>query len=183
MNMVRRTIGIGVVAALAVLMVVGMATGQPGGGAGGPGGGGGFGGGMGDPAEMQQMMDQMNMERLGATEAQWKTVGPKFNAVQTLTRSIGGGGMGMMGGRRGGMGMGGMPGAEPTAMDKARESLTTVLDNASATPEQIQGAVKAFRDARDKAKKDLVTAQADLKKAIGTDAKMEARLIGMGMLD
>jgi hypothetical protein len=194
MNMVRKAMGIGVVATLAALMVVSMATAQPGGGggAGGPGGGGGFGGGMGgggfDPAQMQQMMDQRNMETLGATEAQWKTIGPKFNAVQTINRSLsagggmgGRGGMGRMGGM-GGMG-GGMPGAQQTEMDKARESLNTTLDNASATPQQIQAAVKAFRDARDKAKKDLVTAQADLKKAIGDNAKMEARLVGMGMLD
>jgi Spy/CpxP family protein refolding chaperone len=172
--------GIGVVAALAVLMVVSLATGQP-----GAGGGGGFGGGNFDPEQMRQMMDQRYQENLGATAEEWKVVGPKFNAVQTLNRSINGGGMGIgMGMGRGGTGgRGGMMNlfGEPTALDKARDSLYTVLDNTSATPEQIQAALKTFRDARDKAKKDMATAQADLKKVV--TPKQEARLVGMGLLD
>jgi len=176
------------VVALAVLMVAGLAMAQPGGGPGGPGGGmgSGMGGGF-DPAQMQQMMDQRNMEQLGATEAQWKTIGPKFNAVQTTVRSISGGGgmggmrgMGGMGGGRGGMGA---MGGTQTDLDKARESLNTTLDDTAATPDKIQAAVKAFRDAKEKAKKDLAAKQAELKTAVGTNAKMEARLIAMGMLD
>jgi hypothetical protein len=193
MNMSKRTMS--AVVALAVLMVAGLAMAQPGGGPGGPGGGGpgggmgGMGGGMGgfDPAEMQKMMDQRNMEQLGATDAQWKTVGPKFTAVQTAVRSINGGGgmggmrgMGGMGGGRGGMG--GMGGTQ-TDLDKARETLNTTLDDTAATPDKITAAVKAFRDAKEKAKKDLTSKQAELKTAIGNNAKMEARLIAMGMLD
>ncbi len=182
-----KKMGIGVVAALAVLLVAGLAMAQPGGGPGGPGGGGGgmMGGGGFDPAQMQQMMDQRNMETLGVTEAQWKTIGPKFTAVQTATRSLNSGGMGMgrgMGGMGGGRGMG-MMGGQPTELDKARETLNTTLDDAAATPDKIQAAVKAFRTAKEAAKKDLTAKQAELKTAIGNNAKMEGRLIAMGMLD
>lgn len=193
--MARRTIGVGVVGALAALVIVSLATGQPGGGGGAAGGGGGgggggagFGGGNFDPAQFQQMMDDNNRQSMGATAEEWKVLGPKFNNVQTLTRSInGGGGMGMFGmrrggaGGRGGRGGMGMMGGEPTALDKARDTLYTALDNTSATPEQLQQALKTFRDAKDKAKKELATAQADLKKTL--TVKQEVTLVAMGLLD
>ncbi len=189
--MTRKVLGMGVVAALAALMVTGVAFGQPGGGAGGPGGGmgpggGGFGGDF-DPAEFQKRMDDMNRESLGATAEEWKVLGPKFNKVQTLSRSVNPspmfgmrrGGMGGQGGqRRGGMGM---FGGEPTALDKAREALNTALENTSATPEQLQAALKTFREAREKAKKELADAQADLKKAL--TVKQEVALVASGLLD
>jgi hypothetical protein len=183
-----RRMGIGMVAAMAVLLAAGLAMAQPGGGGGGMGGGpgGGMGGGMGgfDPAEMQRMMDERNQEQLGATPEQWKAIGPKFNAVQTASRSLSSGGMGMGRGMGmgGGRGMGGM-GGQQTELDKAREALNTTLDDTAATPEKIQAAVKAFRTAKEAAKKDLTAKQAELKTAIGNNAKMEARLIAMGMLD
>ena len=82
--------------------------GQRGGQQGGPGGRGQF-----DPERMRQMMDQRMREQLGATEAEWKVLGPRVTKVQELSRQGRGGGRGgMMFGGRGGMmgGRGGGPG-------------------------------------------------------------------------
>ena len=192
--MVRKAMGIGVIGALATLLVVSLAMAQPGGGAGAGGGGGragaggGPGGGFGgDPAQFQQRIDENNRQTLGATEEEWKVLGPKFTKVQNLNWQIGGGGMaGMFGMRRGGGPGGGMPGMAAmfggeSALTKARDSLYTALDNTSATPEQLQQALKTFRDARDKAKQELTAAQADLKKAL--TIKQEITLVAMGLLD
>jgi hypothetical protein len=168
---------------------------------GGPGGGGrGFGMGNFDPNQMQSMMDDNSRQTMGATVEEWKVLGPRFNKVQTLSRSINGGAQGILGsfgmGGRGGMAMlggmggrGGMGGissmltaflGEPTALDKARDNLNAALGNPSATAE-LQAAMRAYREAKNKAKTELATAQAELKKIC--TVQQEATLIAMGMLE
>ncbi len=173
--------------------------GQRGGMRGGPGGG------QFDPGRMRQMMDQRLREQLGATEAQWKVLGPPVTKVVELSRQTRGGGpggmmfggmggrggmmpggMGGRGGRPGGPGDpgGGRPGAparEQTAVEKAQEQLRTVLDNTSATPEQIKTQLTALRTAREKARQQLAAAQQDLRKII--TIRQEAVLVMMGALD
>jgi hypothetical protein len=168
--------------------------GQRGGQQGGPGGRGQF-----DPERMRQMMDQRMREQLGATEAEWKVLGPRVTKVMELSRQTRGGGRGGMmfggmggrggmmpggmGGRGGGPG-GGRPGApdrQLTAVEKAQEQLRTLLDNTSATPDQIKKQLTALRTAREKAKQQLAVAQQDLRKII--TVRQEAQLVMMGMLD
>ncbi|MHC4628633.1 MAG: hypothetical protein ACYTDV_16775, partial [Planctomycetota bacterium] len=112
-----------------------------------------------DPVQMRQMMEQRLREQLGATEAEWKVLGPRVVKVQELSRQVGGGGMfgrggfgrrGGFGGRGGGPGGpgGGAPGAPPrelTAVEKAQDQLRTVLDNTASTPEQIRAALTTVR--------------------------------------
>ena len=66
-------------------------------------------------------------------------------------------------------------------MEKAQEQLRTVLDNTSATPDQIKKQLTALRTAREKAKQQLAVAQQDLRKII--TVRQEAQLVMMGMLD
>lgn len=206
--MLRKATSIGVLGALATLMFVSLAAAQSqqapaaparGNQAGAaPAGGGGFAPGNFDPTQIQQMMDDNSRQTLGATTEEWKILGPKFNKVQTLVRSINGGvtGMfGMFGMGRGGMGMPGGPGGmgnamtrglagifgEPTALDKARDGLNAALDSTSATPAELQAALTTFRQAREKARAELTSAQADLRKVL--TVKQEVTLVAMGLLD
>ena len=159
----------------------------------GPGTQGGPGGGRQqfDPEQMRQMMDQRMREQLGATEQEWKVLGPRVMKVQELSRQVGAGGRGgMMFGGRGGRGGGpggpggtrpGAPVRELTAVEKAQDQLRTVLENESAAPDQIKGALTTLRKARETATQQLATAQQDLRKII--TVRQEAVLVMMGSLD
>jgi hypothetical protein len=200
--MQRKVMTIGVVACVLALMVGGLALAQQNGGGGGgrQRGQGGGGGGNFDPAQMRQrMMDRMK-EQLGADDAAWKVLEPRLTKVMEANRAAGGGMrgmMGMMGGMRGQRGQGGPggadnggapaqrrgsgPGGEQTAVDKAMTDLRTTLENSSASPEDIKAKLTAVRQAREKAKADLATAQADLKKIL--TVRQEAVLVEMGQLE
>lgn len=203
--MLRRTTSIGVLITLAMLTFVNLGVAQPpqqapaaparGNQAGEAGaGGGGFAFGNFDPAMIQQMMDDNSRQSLDATPEEWKVLGPRFNKVQVLSRSLNGGVTGMFGMGRGGMGMpggrGGMGEAmtrglgailgEPTALDKARDNLYAALDNKS-TPTELQTVITAFRDAKEKVRRELVAARADLR--VICTVRQEATLIAMGLLD
>lgn len=147
-----------------------------------------------EPAQMRQMMEKRMQEMLGATEQEWKVLGPRVMKVEELNRQTGGrgrGGMMMFGGmgRRGPGGPGGnRPGDRPgapdralTAAEKVQEELQTLLDNTSTTPEQIKQALTKFRAAKEKAKQDLAKAQQDLRQVL--TIRQEAQLVVMGLLD
>jgi hypothetical protein len=135
-----------------------------------------------DPERMQQMMEQRMQRQVGASDAEWKTIGPGVMKVSQLNRQVSGGGMGgMFGGRRGPMG--GPQGAQgqPTELDKATEQLQSLLDNESAKPEDIEKQLVAFRAAREKAKKELAAEQQKLQKQV--TVRQKAQLVLMGLLD
>ncbi len=154
-----------------------------------------------DPAQMRQMMEQRMQEMLGATAEEWKVLGPRVMKVQELARQSGGGPGMMFGpmGRRGagGPGMGGPRTAGPgsdrpggrgmamnrelTEVEKIQEELQTLLENTTATPEQIKQQVTKLRAAREKAKQELAKAQQDLRQIL--TVRQEAQLVLMGTLD
>lgn len=159
---------------------------------GGPGGGqGGFGGGPRDPAQMQQMMSDRMKQTLGATDEEWKVLGPKVMKVFELSRQTSGMGRGMMFGGRGGQRPDGTPrpdrgtqadtGRELSPMEKASESLQQVIENQSSTPQQIKEKLTALREAREKAREELAKAQQDLKKVLSL--KQEAQLVLNGTIN
>jgi hypothetical protein len=176
---------------LGVALVQGGAGGGPGGGPGGQmGGPGGPGGQRFDPAQMRQMMEQRLREQLGATEEEWKVLGPRVMKVSELSRQTSGFGRGMFfGGRRGPQGSqpGGRQGPqgaqerELTAVEKITDQLQTTLENTSAQPEEIKKQLTALRAAKEKAKQELATAQQELRKIV--TVRQEAQLVLMGMLD
>lgn len=149
-----------------------------------------------DPAQMRERMQQRYQEMLGATDEQWKELGPLVMKVQELNQQLNttrrGGMFGGM--RRGGQGErpGGMQGERPgrgqgqanqeqTALEKATEQLNTLLEDSSATPEKIKEQLTAVRTAKENAKKELVTAQKALQAKV--TVRQEAQLVLMGMLD
>lgn len=134
-----------------------------------------------DPQQMQRMMEQRMQRQVGASDEEWKTIGPGVMKISELNRQVSGGGMGGMFGRRGPMG--GRQGAQgqPTELDKATEQLQTLLDNDSAKPEDIEKQLTAYRAAREKVKKELVAEQQKLQKQV--TVRQKAQLVLMGLLD
>jgi len=132
-----------------------------------------------DPQRMQQMMEQRMQRQIGASDEEWKKIGPSVMKVSRLNQQVSGGGM--FGGRRGPMG--GMFGAQgqPTEFDKATEQLQKVIDNDSAKPEDIEKQLTAFRAAREKAKKQLAAEQQKLQQQL--TVRQKAQLVLMGLLD
>jgi hypothetical protein len=159
------------------------------------------------PEEMRQRIEEFRVqasqrmrENLGATEEEWKVLGPRVEKVTTLQRQsrggVGGMLMGMMGGRggRGGPGgdRGGPPGGAPPAggdanapqqseVEQKTAALRTLLADENAKPEQIKAALTAVRDARAKSRAELETAQKELREVV--TQRQEAQLVLMGMLE
>jgi hypothetical protein len=204
--LVARKIGI-LACALLMCALVAPAMGQanggggPGGGGqggGGPGGGGPGGGGRGQ--FMQQMMDTLKTQ-LGATDEEFAALQPKIQKIQQAQRDAGANGGGMRGmfggggrggggpggggpgggGGGGGGGFGGGGGGAPSAVQTAQQDLRTTLDNPAATADEIKAKLDALRQARIKAKADLVAAQVDLKGVL--TQRQEAVMVLFGFLD
>ena len=159
-------------------------------GQGGPpaGGGGGQGGGRGgmrfDPEQMRQMIMTRIKETLGATDEEWKVLGPKVEKVQTLFGQLRSGGQrGMFGGGRGGRqeAAPAQPARDLSAVEKAAEDLRTTLENKDAKPDDVKKKLGALREEREKAKQNLAQAQDELRQLL--TVKQEAQLVLMGLLD
>jgi hypothetical protein len=160
-----------------------------------------------DPNQLQQIFGDIRkhvekqrqkqlQEELGATDEEWKALGPKIEKVRTLSRLVGDdGGAGAPGGMPGGMfggGPGGIagraslmrnldPNAQPADIEKKSQALQTLLDNKQAKPEAVVASLKAYRDARVKTKQDLAKAQQELKDLL--TVRQEAQLVTMGILE
>lgn len=149
-----------------------------------------------DPAEMQRMMTERMKAQIGATDEQWKDIQPRLQKVMNLSRQLNAPGRGMMfAGRRQpggpgtadqGAGQRTRPGTgraqtEQSAVGKATEELREVLRNEEATSEQIKTKLTALRTAKEKAQKELETAQKDLKQKL--TVKQEAFLVLSGYLN
>ena len=133
-----------------------------------------------NPEQMQQMMEQRMQRQLGASDEEWKKIGPDVMKVSQLNREVSGGGMGAMFGARRGMGMQGAA-EQPTELEKATDQLRTLLRNESAKPEDIEKQLAAYRTAREKVKKELVAEQQKLEKQV--TVRQKAQLVLMGLLN
>jgi len=137
-----------------------------------------------DPAEFRAQMEKRMQEALNVNDEEFKALQPKIEKVMTLQRDARGGMMmGMMGRGPGGRGPGGQA-PDPEKMSdvqKKAAALRKVLDDKDSKADDVKTALKEYRDARDKAKTDLVKAQEDLKKVVS--ARQEAVLVTMNVLD
>jgi hypothetical protein len=130
-------------------------------------------------AQWRQRMSDQQREGLGFSEEEWKAVKPLYDRVAELQGELRTGGMrGFQFGRRGGE-QGERPEQSPLA--KARQKLAEVSEAENASAAQLQGAIKEYRAAREKAQKDLGEAQKALREVL--TAQQEAKLILRGMLD
>jgi Spy/CpxP family protein refolding chaperone len=129
-----------------------------------------------DPQRFREEMAARMKERLGANDEEWKVIEPKLTKVLEARRDTGGfGGFGFRG--RGG---GDSEGPQSPAQEASR-ALRETLDNKDASADDIAAKLKAYREARDKAKTDLAAAQKDLKEVL--TGRQEAVMVSLGMLD
>jgi len=173
---------------LAISLCLGVALAQQGGRGGAARAAGGFGG-MRDAGQMRQMMNERIKEALGATDEEWQVISPRLEKVTTLQReSAAGGGMRALfrgRGDRGGPGgrpqRADAPERERSAVEQAMSDLQQVVDDESAAADQIRQKLTALREAREKAKQQLVKAQQELREVL--TLRQEAQLVLFGMLD
>ena len=133
------------------------------------------------------MLERMKT-RLKVTDEKWTAVKPLLKKLGTLKaqlnpRSRGG----MMYAGRGGRGDRGPRGTEPTkepkktGVEKAADELQTLLRAKDPDAGQIKTKLAALRSAKEKVKKDLAKAEADLKAKLTVE--QEANLVLMGQLN
>ena len=143
---------------------------QPGGGGGGPN----FAG------MRQQMLDRMK-EMMGASEDEWKVLGPKIEAIQTLQTQASNR-MGMIKAMFGGNLPPGFPANDsPSPVELKAADLQEAIDNSTTNADTLKARLASLREARDKARADLARAQNDLKDLV--TARQEAALVLMGVLE
>ena len=158
-------------------------------------GGGGMRGGFGG------LNDAAIKQVLGVTDPQWEQIKPKLDKVRQLTTEARVSVMLASGrGRRGGADAAAPAAGDPNAPrwmrpsqraqmtqqeltegDKVAESLLDLLEKKDADMKQIEQKVAALRAIRQKAQKDLVMAQGELRKLL--DPRGQAKLTLMGLLD
>ena len=120
-------------------------------------------------------MTEWMKDRMGATDDEWKVIQPKLEKVMTTRRDAMGGMSGMF--RRSES-----QGNETRSpVQQASADLRTLLENKDAPADQIAAKLTALREARDKARQELVSAQKELKEVLS--ARQEAVLVTFGMLD
>ena len=122
-------------------------------------------------------MEQRTQRQLGASDEEWKKIGPAVMKVSQLNQQVSGG---MFGGRRP---MGGRFGAQeqPTELDKAAEQLQKMINNQMAKPEDIEKQLAAYRAVREKVKKEMAAEQQKLEQQV--TVKQKAQLVLMGLLN
>jgi hypothetical protein len=140
-----------------------------------------------DPEQMKKMMEDFRKqaetrlkESLGATDDEWKVLQLKIEKVTNLSSQL-----------RAGTGMRGVvvmgawgagPGPDQQSdLAKKAEALRNILKNKDAKIEDIQAALKDYREAKAKVKEDLEKAQKELKEIL--TVKQEAVLVSAGMLE
>src|SRR5688572_32129830 len=138
--------------------------------------------------EFQERFNTMLKEQLGTTDEEWKVLQPKIEKVMTARRNSGGGGGGFPGGRGGGGGRGrdgggrdGGNDADASPTQKASRDLRTALENKDTPSEEIAKRLAALREAREKARAELTSAQKELKEVL--TQRQEAVLVTFGMLE
>ncbi|MEN6309875.1 MAG: hypothetical protein ABFD91_19175 [Anaerohalosphaeraceae bacterium] len=138
--------------------------------------------------DFQARMLEMTKTQLNATDAEWAKIETPLKKVMTLSNQVNTRGLGMAGrgNRPGGQGQGGQtppqqPATEQSEVQKTSAALTEVLQNESASADEITAKLTALRTAKEAAQKELAAAQAELKKVI--NVRQEARLVLMGMLN
>jgi hypothetical protein len=113
-------------------------------------------------------------EDMGATEEQWKTLQPKIEKVMTLQRDVRGG----FGGRRGGRDAGDTP---ESKVQQAQRDLYTAVQEKSTSDDDLTQKLAAYREAREKARTELASAQKELKTSL--TPRQEAVLVINGLID
>jgi hypothetical protein len=128
---------------------------------------------------MQTTVQRMTMsglkQRMGVSDEDWAVIEPKLKQVVALRQASGqlqfGGMMGFFGGAGG---------VVVTDVNKAMSELRAAVRDQNAKPEVIAAKLKAWRDARDRAREELAKAQVDLVGVLRV--RQEGILMAAGMI-
>ncbi|MEW6202236.1 MAG: hypothetical protein AB1546_09690 [bacterium] len=134
--------------------------------------------GMRNPDDFRAQMMGRLKENLKATDDEWKVLEPKIEKLSTLQRETRMDGMRAMFGSRRGQENEQQP---TTELGKKTAELQKLLSDEKSGTEDIKAALKAVRDAREKTKVEITTAQNDLRGVV--NVRQEAQLVMMGLLD
>lgn len=161
---------------------------QPGQGQGRGAQGGGF-----DPTQIRQTLSDRMKEALGASDDEWKVIGPKVEKVQALQQDTASGAGGMMsmmrrlqggggGGRANQPNIGAIFGGNANSDVQLKTAdLDKALDNPATTENEIRIKLTAVREAREKAKVALAQSRKELIELL--TQRQEAVLFQMGILE
>lgn len=130
-------------------------------------------------SDIRKQMQSRGQDRLkgilGASDEEWKILGPKIDKVRTLSALLRADVVGFRGMRFGGSGN------QQSDIQKKARILQETLENKASNPTEIATALKAYRAARAKGKEDLRKARKDLRGLL--TVKQEAQLVTMDLLD
>ena len=134
------------------------------------------------PDRFRQMMLDRLKDTLVVEDDAWTVMKPRLDTVMALSRETGGGGTSMRGlfGRRRPDDTP-EPDAESPATERALRALEKTLENKEAKPEEIKAGLKALREARERAKDELIKAKDKLREIL--TQRQEAQLVLYGILD
>ena len=145
-----------------------------------------------DPAIIRQVAAARALERLrvqlGATDVEWKVLGPKLETLirsrQEVRAGIRGVGRGAFaGGFGGGRGLGGFPsaGGEPSEVEEAAEAVRAAAEDPDVGPREAARRLATYRKAREKARERLDKAEREVKELL--TQRQEGILLMMGLVE
>ena len=126
----------------------------------------------------QKLMLSGIRQQLGSTDDEWKVLLPKMQRLVAAMSEVGQMGGGLQSGANGMMRLMGGRSNGPTA--KAWKELRAAMAEKQILDAQLAIKLRAWRDAHEQAKKDLVTAQEELRNVL--TLRQEAILVGYGIL-
>ena len=146
-----------------------------------------------DPSIIRQVAAARALERLrvqlGATDVEWKVLGPKLETLirsrQEVRAGIRGVGRGAFaGGFGGGRGLGGFPsasGGEPSEVEEAAEAVREAAEDPDVGPREAGRRLATYRKAREKARERLDKAEREVKELL--THRQEGILLMMGLVE
>jgi hypothetical protein len=135
-------------------------------------------------AAMARWMERLRLQ-LGATDDEWKVLGPKVEKLMQAQQEVRAGIRGIGGGPGGGGGRGGLLGAgnvgEPSEVEAAAADLREAARDPDVARRDTVLALKDYRSARDKARQRVADAERELKELL--TQRQEAILLMNGLLE
>jgi len=131
------------------------------------------------PTQRSRHIEQRLRKALGATEEQWRSIGPQVMKVDALVQQLEEHKIpGMKSERKGYLVA---PAGQPTPLCRATAALQKSLADPAASPDVIKAQVAAVRLEREKVYRELQTARAELRQVL-TERQQDRALL-MGLLE
>ena len=127
--------------------------------------------------EKSRHIEQRLRKALGATEEQWRSIGPQVMKVHALVQQLEDHKMPRMKSERTERPVGAT--VQPTPLGKATAALQELLANPAASPDAIRAQVAAVRLERENVYKELRVARTELRQVLNERQQDQALLMGL----